>query len=58
MLVRLYVGPDGKSHFQDLPVPVTVLGSDPFPPKAASNVIFRTVDDNWSRDWHAAPRRM
>ena len=38
-VVRIYTGPDGKSHFEDVDLPfATGGGSEATPPQAASEV--------------------
>ncbi len=49
--VRLYSGPDGQSHFEDLD---TAQFEKIHP---AEGVIFRNIVPNQSSEWHNAPRR-
>jgi hypothetical protein len=56
---RIYAGPDGESHFEDVEIEMTSSGrdshySDLFP---ATGVIFRTSAADQYIDWHPAPRR-
>jgi hypothetical protein len=58
-IVRVYTGPDGQSHFEDVDVDLRDLGmagriSATWP---ASGVQFREVDGDYSLDYHVAPRR-
>ena len=53
-IVRLYSGPDGESHLEDLPIEshpeLTQL-------QAAKGISFRTYEPTYFHDWHNAPRR-
>ena len=57
--VRLFTGPDSKSHFEDVDVdlreqsPATQL-SDPL---AVTTLVFRRNTSDYQVDWHPAPRR-
>jgi len=56
---RIYAGPDGESHFEDVPVALAAGGgqselSDLIP---ATGVIFRRSAPDQYIDWHVAPRR-
>lgn len=55
MIVRLYAGDDGQTHFEDL----DVLTEDQFtePAQAGANLIFRRFPADYFSDWHTAPRR-
>jgi hypothetical protein len=58
-VVRIYTGPDGKSHFEDIDIDLKEYGaagriSDPWKAKA---VQFREVDGAYNLDFHNAPRR-
>ena len=56
--LRIYAGPDGESHLEDVEVPGNPVGdaiqSDPF---AATSLIFRHSPKAVFHDWHNAPRR-
>ena len=55
MIVRIYTGQDGQTHFEDLPLPAE--GSHNIALQAGANLVFRCFPaDHWS-DWHTAPRR-
>ena len=55
MIVRIYTGDDGQTHFEDLPLPVEE--SHDVALQAGANLVFRRFPaDHWS-DWHTAPRR-
>jgi quercetin dioxygenase-like cupin family protein len=56
---RIYSGPDGESHFEDVEVPVTPSAgqsqlSELIP---TTGIIFRTSAADQYVDWHHAPRR-
>ena len=55
MFVRLYSGPDGKSHFEDLDVPLGEVDRSPIIP--ATGITFRSSEPENFMDWHTAPRR-
>jgi hypothetical protein len=59
--LRIYAGPDGESHFEEVEVPTTGTSgggqsdiSDLIP---ATGVIFRRSPATQYVDWHHAPRR-
>ena len=62
--VRLYAGPDGESHFEDVEIGLR-LGdfAPPAPPLwlsaflPAERVRFLSASPGWYGDWHPAPRR-
>jgi hypothetical protein len=56
---RIYAGPDGESHFEDVEIEMTEGSGDSafselYP---ASGVIFRKSAHDQYIDWHPAPRR-
>lgn len=57
--LRIYAGPDGESHFEDVDVPMTPGGgaSDLSALIPATGVIFRRSSPDQNIDWHPAPRR-
>ena len=55
MMVRVYSGEDGQSHFEDLPLPTGPEGRSPW--QAATGISFHQHKPGWSMDWHNAPRR-
>ena len=58
-VTRLYTGPDGESHFEDMSIALTSpqeIGRLSVPQKATS-IIFRQTDTDYDYDWHHAPRR-
>ncbi len=56
---RLYTGPDGLSHFQDIEVPLTSGESGQYLSELikATGVIFRVTGADYDYNWHNAPRR-
>ena len=58
-VVRLYTGPDNKSHFEDLQVPLKDAGKVGFLSEKvkATGVVFRETTGDYNYDFHPAPRR-
>jgi hypothetical protein len=58
-IVRLYTGTDGKSHFEDLQVPLKDGGKIGFLSEKirATGVLFRETGGDYDYDFHTAPRR-
>ena len=55
MMVRLYSGEDGQSHFEEIELPA---GPDGRPlMQAATGISFSSHEMGWFLDWHNAPRR-
>ncbi len=56
---RIYAGPDGESHFEDVQVPGAPGGgqSDLSEMIPVTGVIFRRSPADQYVDWHPAPRR-
>ena len=56
---RIYAGPDGESHFEDIDVAFVQArnGSDLSALVPVSGVIFRRSAADQFIDWHPAPRR-
>jgi hypothetical protein len=56
---RIYAGPDGESHFEDIDIPLTGQpgGSEYSDLYPATGVIFRRSPADQLLDWHPAPRR-
>ena len=56
---RIYSGPDGESHFEDVEVELSsgATGSDLSALIPATGVIFRRSSADQYIDWHPAPRR-
>ena len=55
MIVRLYTGDDGQSHFEELNIPGGDAEDVPLRPGA--EIIFTREPDGRFHDWHNAPRR-
>ncbi len=55
MIVRIYTGHDGQTHFEDLPLPAEE--SHNFALQAGANLAFRCFPADYFSDWHIAPRR-
>jgi hypothetical protein len=58
-VVRVYTGPDNKSHFEDVEVPLKDGGKAGLMSALmkATGVVFRETDGNYNFDFHNAPRR-
>jgi hypothetical protein len=58
-IVRIFTGPDGQSHFEDLEVPLEDRGAMGRISKLwrGKGVMFREVDGDYSLGYHNAPRR-
>jgi len=58
-VVRLYTGPDNKSHFEDIDVPLKDGGKIGFLSERmnATGIVFRETAGNYDYDFHVAPRR-
>jgi hypothetical protein len=55
MIVRIYTGDDGQTHFEDLPLPAE--GSGDIALQAGANLVFRSLPADYWSDWQTAPRR-
>jgi hypothetical protein len=57
--VRLYTGPDGLSHFEDVEVPLTDNGAASMLSETltVNGLNFRRNTLDYNRDYHPAPRR-
>ena len=58
-VVRLYTGPDKKSHFEDIQIPLKDGGKVGFISELykATGVVFRETTGDYNYDFHTAPRR-
>ncbi|MEX0960650.1 MAG: hypothetical protein WDZ63_15320 [Burkholderiales bacterium] len=58
-ILRIYTGPDNRSHFEDLQIPLTSAGKIGFVSAlmTATGVVFRETDGDYDYDFHTAPRR-
>jgi uncharacterized cupin superfamily protein len=59
LITRIYSGPDGESHFEDIDFPMKAIGpgdsrSDTLP---ATGIFIRATQGEFEMDWHNAPRR-
>ena len=55
MIVRIYTGHDGQTHFEDLALPAEE--SHNLALHAGANLVFRCFPADYFSDWHTAPRR-
>ena len=57
-VVRIFTGDDGRSHFEDLDVPLNpAVYGEQSSPVPAEGVIFRETPPGGGLDFHPAPRR-
>jgi hypothetical protein len=58
-IVRLYTGADGRSHFEDLRIPLKSTGKIGFISELvkATGVVFRETGGDYNYEFHTAPRR-
>jgi hypothetical protein len=58
-VLRIYTGADGKSHFEDLQVPMKDAGRIGFMSEKvkATGIVFRETAGDYNYDFHVAPRR-
>lgn len=59
-IIRIYTGPDGKSHFEDVPLTFTPCEdqSEHAVVHAESGIIARRFATTRSNPWHPAPGRV
>jgi quercetin dioxygenase-like cupin family protein len=55
MILRLYTGNDGQTHFEEITLPQTERHSVAL--KAGADMTFRQSPEGAFSDWHNAPRR-
>ena len=55
MILRLYSGDDGQSHFEELRPPMGPVEESPM--QAATGITFRSSEPGEFIDFHVAPRR-
>ena len=57
-ITRIYTGPDGESHFEDIEIPVQAknVGRESEHINA-TGMVFVELDSDHVYDWHNAPRR-
>jgi hypothetical protein len=58
-VLRIYTGPDNKSHFEDVQIPLKDGGKVGFLSAltTATGVLFRETGGDYNYDFHTAPRR-
>lgn len=58
-VVRIYTGPDNKSHFEDVKMPLKDGGKVGFLSELvkATGIVFRETTGDYNYDFHTAPRR-
>ena len=58
-ITRLYTGEDGKSHFEDIEIPLEDQGDIGLLSRLlpASGIIFRETPGDYHYQWHNAPQR-
>jgi len=56
-ITRLYSGPDGQTHAQEIEVKFGANGTDPFKLMAGAGAEIRRAPPGRVADWHTAPRR-
>ena len=56
-ITRLYTGPDGQTHAQEIEVKFGPGGTDPFKLAAGAGAEIRRAPPGRVADWHVAPRR-
>ena len=57
---RIYSGPDGESHFEDLEIALDIIKGPhrrQSTPVKATEITFVEQDTGYRRDWHNAPCR-
>jgi len=55
MIVRIYTGDGGQTHFEDLHIPANEIENVAI--AAGSNLVFRRFPADYFSDWHCAPRQ-
>ena len=55
MIVRIYTGDDGQSHFEDLDAPAEPIQR--VATKPGEDLVFRRSSENSISDWHNPSRR-
>jgi hypothetical protein len=58
-VTRLFTGPDGKTHVEELEVPIKPQGrgTELSETVAVAGLQFRKTNQDYNLDWHPAPRR-
>ena len=55
MIVRIYTGNDGQTHFEELTLPAEEIQNVAI--QAGASLMFRRFPADYVSDWHTAPRR-
>ena len=55
MIVRIYTGSDGQTHFEDLHIPADDIQNVAI--QAGVNIVFQRFPADYFSDWHIALRR-
>ena len=55
MIVRIYTGNDGESHFEDMDSPTEAVQR--IPTKPGEDLVFRVSGEDSFSDWHHPSRR-
>ncbi|MGE3537897.1 MAG: hypothetical protein AB7N91_10750 [Candidatus Tectimicrobiota bacterium] len=55
MIVRIYTGNDGQTHFEDLNIPAADVQNMAI--QAGTDIVFRRFPADYFSDWHTAPQR-
>ena len=56
-ITRLFTGPDGQTHAQEIDVKFGAAGNDPFKLMSGAGAEIRRARPGRVADWHVAPRR-
>ena len=56
-IVRIYTGPDGESHFEDIDPQFTEKNNMRTKLQEAKGILFRHTPAGYFKDFHTAPRR-
>lgn len=58
-ILRIYTGPDNRSHFEDVQIPLKSAGKIGFLSELmqATGIVFRETGGDYNYDFHVAPRR-
>ena len=54
MIVRIFTGQDGQTHFEDLPLPTEEIHNVAL--QAGANLMFRRFPADYFSDWHTRRR--
>src|SRR5213593_2628823 len=56
-IIRIYTGPDGKSHFQDIEPQFKPLGDQSESAELIAGIVVRRFEPKRTNPWHHAPGR-